>query len=211
MRILASDGSSVLPNPSTFSDVWFWNSDNGDNVYFRKEMVSKRLLPWKDDMKLGQLILTKHPRSPETFTHRYVILFYCCLVKDAQQCTWALIVSTFCSASTWSPVCSTWSFSGNQFTLSRSVCYSGMLPNSRKWLLKKLGNTCSKEVGALDTDDNDALQDSDQLKEVLENERQLCLCAAEMYSNNYHAWSHRIWILQNFGSDIQVKHKDSLC
>ena len=42
-------------------------------------------------------------------------------------------------------------------------------------------------------------------RKLLEHEIEVCTCAADRYPNNYNAWSHRSWLIQQFGSgDIQV-------
>ena len=39
----------------------------------RKELISAGVLSLEDDIKCSALVLSKHPRSAETFTHRYQI------------------------------------------------------------------------------------------------------------------------------------------
>jgi hypothetical protein len=41
-----------------------------------KELVESGDLSIADDLKLGALILGKHPKSPETFSHRYSSYIY---------------------------------------------------------------------------------------------------------------------------------------
>ena len=36
----------------------------------RKELVQSKVLSPSEDLKLGSLILTRHPKSPEAFAHR---------------------------------------------------------------------------------------------------------------------------------------------
>jgi len=46
---------------------------------------------------------------------------------------------------------------------------------------------------------------NDTERKLLEHEIEVCTCAADRYPNNYNAWSHRSWLIQQFGSgDIQV-------
>ena len=39
-------------------------------IYFRKELVESGELSVQDELKLSALVLTKHPKSSETFIHR---------------------------------------------------------------------------------------------------------------------------------------------
>ena len=39
-------------------------------LFSRKELIENGDLPMAEDLKLGQLILSKFPKSAETFTHR---------------------------------------------------------------------------------------------------------------------------------------------
>lgn len=39
-------------------------------VCFRKELVDNGDLSVTEDLKFGGLVLKKHPKSPETFSHR---------------------------------------------------------------------------------------------------------------------------------------------
>ncbi|XP_073989939.1 protein prenyltransferase alpha subunit repeat-containing protein tempura [Rhodnius prolixus] len=55
----------------------------------------------------------------------------------------------------------------------------------RKWILNKI------------------LQDSTEDTPVLVNEMHICELAADRYSNNYHAWTHRLWCLSK---GIQINH-----
>ena len=41
----------------------------------RKQLVLRKFLKVEDDLNLARLVLTKHPKSPETFCHRLVIKF----------------------------------------------------------------------------------------------------------------------------------------
>ena len=43
----------------------------------RKEMISTGVLSLKDDWKLSGVVLSKHPRSAETFAHRYTCVSNC--------------------------------------------------------------------------------------------------------------------------------------
>lgn len=54
-------------------------------VCFRKELVDNGDLSVTEDLKFGGLVLKKHPKSPETFSHRlddldhttvYVVIIY---------------------------------------------------------------------------------------------------------------------------------------
>ena len=39
--------------------------------FFRKELIENGILSLSDDLTFGALVLAKHPKSPETFIHRY--------------------------------------------------------------------------------------------------------------------------------------------
>lgn len=43
----------------------------------RKEMIYTGVLSLKDDWKLSGVVLSKHPRSAETFAHRYTCVSNC--------------------------------------------------------------------------------------------------------------------------------------
>ena len=38
--------------------------------------------------------------------------------------------------------------------------------------------------------------------EVIKNELQCCAEAATLYKNNYYAWTHRLWVVQNFSKEV---------
>lgn len=46
-------------------------------VCFRKELVDNGDLSVTEDLKFGGLVLKKHPKSPETFSHRLDHTVYC--------------------------------------------------------------------------------------------------------------------------------------
>lgn len=48
-------------------------------VCFRKELVDNGDLSVTEDLKFGGLVLKKHPKSPETFSHRLDLTVYCIL------------------------------------------------------------------------------------------------------------------------------------
>lgn len=46
---------------------------------------------------------------------------------------------------------------------------------------------------------------SDVERKLVDHEIEVCTCAADRYPNNYNAWSHRSWLIQQFAAgDIQV-------
>lgn len=47
------------------------------SVCFRKELVDNGDLSVTEDLKFGGLVLKKHPKSPETFSHRLDLTVYC--------------------------------------------------------------------------------------------------------------------------------------
>ena len=43
----------------------------------------------------------------------------------------------------------------------------------------------------------------------MEHEMDVCECAADRYPNNYNAWSHRSWVIQQFAAgDMKVRCSD---
>lgn len=53
-------------------------------IYFffcRKELILSGTLNPLKDLHLGKLALTKFPKSPETWIHRFVFFAFCCLSK----------------------------------------------------------------------------------------------------------------------------------
>ncbi|ESP05302.1 hypothetical protein LOTGIDRAFT_102637 [Lottia gigantea] len=127
----------LLVNPECYTA---WN--------IRKECVESCTLNIEDDLKLGRLILTKHPKSPETFIHR-------------------------------------------------------------RWLLQRYINQC---LIFLPTNQNSSsnntlipVQLNTNIQRLVTQEFAVCLHAAEHYPCNYHAWSHRIWLIQTaYNNSIQV-------
>ncbi|XP_002731215.1 protein prenyltransferase alpha subunit repeat-containing protein 1-like [Saccoglossus kowalevskii] len=82
----------------------------------------------------------------------------------------------------------------------------------RKWLLVQLRQRLQETKDMIDAKDSARNHDENgrhvvgnhRGKEdvvisdsIVENEFKVCTLAAEHYSNNYSAWSHRIWVLQN--------------
>ena len=59
---------------------------------------------------------------------------------------------------------------------------------SRKWVL----NEIFKSESTSSNDVNGCY--GKQIKEEVD----VCVAAASRYANNYHAWSHRIWMIQKF-------------
>lgn len=48
-------------------------------IFCRKELILSGTLNPLKDLHLGKLALTKFPKSPETWIHRFVYLLFCCL------------------------------------------------------------------------------------------------------------------------------------
>ena len=42
-------------------------------------MIASGVLSLKDDWKLSSIVLSKHPRSAETFSHRYKLYMFMCI------------------------------------------------------------------------------------------------------------------------------------
>ena len=58
-ELVAFTRAAILLNPECYT---FWN--------IRKELLESGDIPLNEDLKLGALVLTKHPKSSETFIHR---------------------------------------------------------------------------------------------------------------------------------------------
>ncbi|KAI0237318.1 Protein prenyltransferase alpha subunit repeat-containing protein 1 [Lamellibrachia satsuma] len=50
---------------------------------------------------------------------------------------------------------------------------------------------------------------SDVERKLVDHEIEVCTCAADRYPNNYNAWSHRSWLIQQFAAgDIQLLERE---
>lgn len=66
-------------------------------VCFRKELVDNGDLSVTEDLKFGGLVLKKHPKSPETFSHRLDDLDHTICCYDLCQYWWEMTsLSSYC-------------------------------------------------------------------------------------------------------------------
>ncbi|XP_059177132.1 protein prenyltransferase alpha subunit repeat-containing protein 1-like [Physella acuta] len=148
--------------------VLLFNPDNYTAWNIRKELIESGYLSIKDDLSFGVLIISKHPKSPETFIHRRWLF---------QQ------LLDHCLSSS----------SGS----NSSSCSNVPGPNME----------VTATVESIDLDLNEptetgffngafSLEASRLLKTQTHLELDVCATAAERYPCNYHAWSHRIWIVK---------------
>ncbi|MBN3284348.1 PTAR1 protein, partial [Polyodon spathula] len=80
-----------------------------------------------------------------------------------------------------------------------------------RWVLQSLIQGCCsskacKESGAVDV----AAAQTERLQQILQEEMKACSEAAGRYPSNYNAWSHRIWVIQNFAKDNKKVYLDEL-
>ncbi|CAL1538352.1 unnamed protein product, partial [Lymnaea stagnalis] len=115
--------------------VLLFNPDNYTAWNIRKELVESGYLNLTEDLAFGVLILTKHPKSPETFIHR-------------------------------------------------------------RWLFQQILDHCLSSSSGSNASYL-SLESSRLLKTHTQSELEVTSHAAEKYPCNYHAWSHRIWIIQH--------------
>ncbi|PVD19913.1 hypothetical protein C0Q70_20407 [Pomacea canaliculata] len=163
----------LLINPDCYTA---WN--------IRKELTESGDLPLTDDLRLGCLILTKFPKSAETFSHRRWIfqkLLEHCLSSSNDSSA-----STEASTDNGGLLC----MEGIDIALGPDAsvlqnCADGSLGRRRHTVL--------------------SLESSRLLAENLQQELSICERAADKYASNYHAWTHREWIVQYcFNSSLQV-------
>ncbi|KAK3096488.1 hypothetical protein FSP39_000644 [Pinctada imbricata] len=162
----------VLVNPEC-STAW--------NI--RKELVDNGDLSVSDDLRLGALVLSKHPKSPETFSHSlidqkktHLVIVHCTIVVFHRVLV-AIIVQGV-----------------GQFTRT-FVNMDAIDINVEAGLHNLPENRQGLNIPAM----------QNSFHEHMQRELTVCKCAAEKYSCNYNAWSHRIWVMQNcFNCSVQV-------
>ena len=119
--------------------VLMFNADNATAWNIRKNLIQQEKYNVKDDLTFSALILSKHPKSPETFAHR-------------------------------------------------------------KWLFLKLKDRpvtpFTKQSCVKGTTQDQVL--SREMRDIVDRELEVCTSAARKYRNNYHAWTHRIWLLKTY-------------
>ncbi|XP_012946849.1 protein prenyltransferase alpha subunit repeat-containing protein 1, partial [Aplysia californica] len=155
--------------------VLLFNPDNYTAWNIRKELIENSYLSISDDLMLGALILSKHPKSPETFIHRRWLF---------QQ----LLDHCLSSSSGSNTSCSAAGASTDAVNMEAIDVDVSAAPEPRDHL-----------SGAF------SLESSRLLKSHTQRELEICGGAADHYPSNYHAWSHRIWVVQHcLNSSLQV-------
>jgi len=155
--------------------ILLFNPDNYTAWNIRKELIENCALSISADLSFGTLVLTKHPKSPETFIHRrwlfHQLLDHCLSSSSGSNssCSMAAALSD----------------TVNMDTIDVDV-------NAEPGPSLHLGGAFSLESSRL-------------LKVHSQTELELCGRAAGKYPSNYHAWSHRIWIIQHcFNCSVQI-------
>ncbi|XP_041372170.1 protein prenyltransferase alpha subunit repeat-containing protein 1-like isoform X2 [Gigantopelta aegis] len=146
----------LLVNPECYTA---WN--------IRKEMVEADNLTLTDDLKFGALILSKHPKSAETFIHRRWLL---------QKLIGQSLVSSNDSNASNSSLEPREDLVNLDFINVNFLPTSNSVPPSNKIVIPH--------------------PDSGACEHFME-EMTVCLESATKYACNYYAWSHRIWVLQS--------------
>ncbi|KAK5931851.1 hypothetical protein CgunFtcFv8_003612 [Champsocephalus gunnari] len=165
----------LLLNPD-FTTAW--------NV--RKELLQCGVLNPEKDLYLGQLALTKFPKSPETWIHRRWVL---------QQ------ILGQCSAADRSK-------KRQQGDAEQGDAERGVA--ERRDAEQGDAGRGGAERGDTERGDAERSQQlSEHLARTLHQEMKVCSDAACRYPSNYNAWSHRIWVLQHMGQgNVKVLHDE---
>ncbi|GFS01292.1 prenyltransferase alpha subunit repeat-containing protein 1 [Elysia marginata] len=149
--------------------VLLFNPDNYTAWNIRKEFIENGTLSLSDDLEFGALVLSKHPKSPETFIHRRWLF---------QQ----LLDHCLSSSSGSNASCSGAAASNEEALVNMEAIDVDI--GAHQELGVRLNGAFSLESSRL-------------LKNQTVRELQVCTQAAERYQCNYHAWSHRIWIIKH--------------
>ncbi|KAH9505117.1 Protein prenyltransferase alpha subunit repeat-containing protein 1 [Bulinus truncatus] len=158
--------------------------DNCTAWNVRKEFVESGFLYASDDLTFGTLILSKHPKSAETFIHRRWLFQHL-----LNHCLSSSLDSNMASAA--------------------APDGSAAAPDSIAECSVNMDFididivSCSEAEGPSNMDFS--LECSRLFKQHIQFEMEVCGKAAARYPCNYHAWSHRIWIVQNcLNCSVQV-------
>ncbi|XP_060574914.1 protein prenyltransferase alpha subunit repeat-containing protein 1-like [Ruditapes philippinarum] len=146
----------VLVNPECYTA---WN--------VRKELIESGDILELDDLRLSALVLTKHPKSSETFVHRRWVLGR--FIENHLQ-------------------------SSQGSTKSTGSCVDGFISMEAIDLnLEASQNQLSLQNGDGSLNVSAVSDYHRQMKVEID----VCRCAAEKYPCNYYAWSQRIWLIQH--------------
>ncbi|KAK7115341.1 hypothetical protein V1264_001228 [Littorina saxatilis] len=173
----------LMVNPDCYTA---WN--------IRKELIENGDLPLADDLKLGQLILSKFPKSAETFIHRRWLF-----QRLVNQCLSSSNDSTA-------------SADGHQENGGALLCMDGIdiaLGPEANALANGIRPEAAAAAVALGEGGRACaalpLESSRLLAENLHHELTVCDRAADSYASNYYAWTHRAWVVRYcFNCSLQV-------
>ncbi|XP_077989377.1 protein prenyltransferase alpha subunit repeat-containing protein 1-like [Glandiceps talaboti] len=138
-ELICSSRAVLLINPECYTA---WN--------IRKELVGTGYLNIAADLQFSSLVLTRQPKSPETYAHRKWLLLELLKRKEKEN--------------------------------TAKTCNVENGPHN--------GDGESQEIGV-------HINSFKLDEEMIQNEFAVCTHSAERYSNNYSAWSHRIWVIQH--------------
>lgn len=172
----------LLINPDCYTA---WN--------IRKEMIENNDLSMAGDLMLGQLILTKFPKSAETFIHRRWLFQR--LVNQCLSSSNDSSVSAEGSQQDNSSIL----LSMDSIDIALGSDANGHASGNRGQTGFCLGESGKGKCAAL------PLESSRLLSENLHRELSVCEHAADNYASNYYAWTHRAWIVQYcFNCSLQI-------
>ncbi|KAK7496820.1 hypothetical protein BaRGS_00011800 [Batillaria attramentaria] len=156
----------------------------------RKELIDNGDLSIADDIRLGQLILTKFPKSSETFIHRRWIF-----QRLVNQCLSSSNDSTA-------------SADGHHDNGGALLCMDGIdiaLGPDANVGPNVNGGEAGRRAGGAKVNAALPLESSRLLAENLHRELSVCERAADSYASNYYAWTHRAWVVQHcFNCSLRV-------
>ncbi|KAL5005201.1 hypothetical protein ScPMuIL_018657 [Solemya velum] len=153
----------LLINPECYT---VWN--------IRKELIESGFITLIEDLKLGALILTKYPKSPETFGHRKWLL--------------RKYLDSYLNSS-------------NGSNSSTNSVHDGFVNVDAIDLnVEVLAGNQQAPV-----ENGYVVLPTSSFQDELRNEFCVCQKAADKYSCNYNAWSHRTWVVQHcYNCSLQV-------
>lgn len=133
----------------------------------RKELILAGDLKPEDCLKLGELVLTKHPKSVETFTHRKWLLKHLLLKYQVLQ-----------------------AIRGRETLGNDNQNENHCQPTGDAHLQNNSNgqHICQKHA-------NTAVNQT--LHNIFLQELKTCTNAASRYQCNYYAWNHRMWVIKH--------------
>ncbi|KAK3606300.1 hypothetical protein CHS0354_037978 [Potamilus streckersoni] len=140
----------------------------------RKELIEADDITVLEELKFGALILSKHPKSAEAFSHRKWVL---------GKFLDSFLSSSHDSTTSNGSACSYEQGLVSMEAIDLSVEFVGGMPVVQHGV----------ENGHQDL----KLQPVSEYQAQMKAELRVCEKAAEKYPCNYYAWSHRIWVIQH--------------